>query len=210
MQEYRSNSHKSRQEQEEARQEKREKRVSTVVTGKVTTRENNGRKLANIFISEDAANVKNYVFMDVLVPAIKKAISDIVRDGIDMILYGDTGRSRGNGGRSRSIDRVSYREYYDDRRDGARRVERNDPNSRFTYDDLLFDEKGDAVLLLNEMKYTLKRYGIVTVADMYDIAELTAPHTASNYGWSSLRTAEVRRVRDKYMVDLPKAAPIEF
>ena len=87
MEKYESNSHRSKELQREEAQS--EKRVQKVVTGNVKTRKNEVRKFTDIFISEDAANVKSYIFMDVLVPAIKKAISDIVTDGVDMILYGE-------------------------------------------------------------------------------------------------------------------------
>lgn len=70
------NSHRSKEEQ--ASLEK--KRVEKVVHGKVKTKKKSEMsKFKDVFISEDAANVKSYVFMDVLVPAIKKAIGDIVR-----------------------------------------------------------------------------------------------------------------------------------
>ena len=52
------------------------------------------QKFADVFISEDVNNVKSYIVMDVLVPAIKKAISDIVTNGIDMILYGKLGNQK--------------------------------------------------------------------------------------------------------------------
>lgn len=60
------------------------------------------QKFADVFISEDVNNVKSYIVMDVLVPAIKKAISDIVTNGIDMILYGETGKSK------RTLQRPRY------------------------------------------------------------------------------------------------------
>jgi hypothetical protein len=51
---------------------------------------------------------------------------------------------------------------------------------------------------------------MVTVADMYDMADSTAPYTSNRYGWTSLRTAEVKRVQGGYyIIDLPKAAPID-
>ena len=110
MTEYQPNSHRSKEAQaKEPLVEK--KKIEKVVTGTVKTRENKGRKLADVFISEDVSNVKSYVLMDVLVPAIKKAISDIVTNGVDMILYG----GKGSGGSSRSTSKVSYRSYYDDR-----------------------------------------------------------------------------------------------
>ena len=56
-----------------------EKKVEKVINGTAKVRKKTeARKFADIFISEDVSNVKEYIFMDVLVPGIKKAISDIV------------------------------------------------------------------------------------------------------------------------------------
>lgn len=201
MTEYQPNSHRSKELQEKEPVEK--KKIEKVVNGTVKTRENKGRKLADVFISEDASNVKSYVFMEVLVPAIKKAISDIVTNGIDMILYGGKG-----GGSSRSTSKVSYRSYYDDR---SRRDEPSySTGRRFDYDDIVFETRAEAETVRRQMEDTIARYGIVTVADMYDMAGLTnAPYTSSNYGWASIRTAETVRVRDGYILKLPKASPID-
>ena len=201
MERYESNSHKSRELQRAETQEP-EKKVQKVVTGNVNTRKNEVRKFTDIFISEDAANVKSYIFMDVLVPAIKKAISDIVTDGIDMILYGGSG-----GGRKKtsSGSKVSYRKYYEDRRDDRREMSYRDRN-RFDYDDIEFDYRSDAEAVRNEMLDCIERYGMVSVADMYDMAGQTAPYTSSKFGWTSIRTSEVKRVRGgKYIIDLPRA-----
>lgn len=201
---FKSNSHRSR-ENKETTEKTRERKIEKVVTGKVKTKKNDGRKLANIFISEDAANVKSYVFMDVLVPAIKKAISDIVTNGIDMILYGET-----RGSRSRSGSKVSYRKYYDDPRDDRYdRGSRSGSRSRFDYDDIIFDSRDEAITVREEMNNVIGDYGFVTVADMYDMVDLTAPYTASNYGWTSMRNTEVVHTRDGWILKLSKAMPIE-
>lgn len=209
MAEYKPNSHKSKSESTEVATTE-EKKVKKVVSGKTTTKENTTRKFAGLFVSEDAANVKSYVVMDVLIPAIKKAISDIVTDGIDMILYGE---SRGR--KSRSSSGVSYRSYYDDRdrrdRDRGRDRDRSGRNisGRFDYDDIVFETRGDAELVREQMLDILDQYGMVTVADMYDLSGETAPYTASKYGWFNIRTAEVTRVRNGYVLKLPKAMPID-
>lgn len=202
MREYQPNSHKSKEEVAVTETNK-ERKVRKVVSGNVKTKKNDKRKLANIFISDEAANVKSYVFMDVLVPAIKKAISDIVTDGIDMILYGES-RDR----KRKSSDKVSYRNYYDDRR-GDRKDSGYRSGSRFDYDDLVFDTRGEAEAVREEMLDVIDRYGFVTVADMYDMADLSAPYTSSKYGWTNIRTAEVVRVRNGYILKLPKAMPID-
>lgn len=207
MTEYKSNSHKSKTEEQQI-ETANEKRVTKVVNGKTKTKENTTRKFTGLFVSEDAANVKSYVVMDVLVPAIKKAISDIVTDGISMILYGEAKSS----GRSRS-DRISYRSYYDDRDDRRRSDDRygrgRNQNGRFDYEDIVFETRGDAELVREKMLDTLDRYGMVTVADMYDLSGETAPYTASKYGWFNIRTSEVTRVHDGYILKLPKAMPID-
>lgn len=203
MKEYQPNSHKSKADGELNETTTREKKVQKVVNGKVKTKTNEKRKLANIFISEDAANVKSYVFMDVLVPAIKKAISDIVTDGIDMILYGGN-----HSGKHKSGNKVSYRSYYDDKRDD-RRDSNYRPRSRFDYDDLVFDSRGEAEAVREQMVDVIETYGFVTVADMYDMADIPAPYTSSKYGWTNIRTAETVRVRDGYVLKLPKAMPID-
>lgn len=200
---YPGNSNKEKEEQ--AKRE--EHRVQKVVDGKVKTKRNEGRKLANIFISEDAGQVKSYVIMDVLVPAIKKAISDIVTDGVDMILYGEkSGKGNRAGG---GTTRVSYRNYYDDRK-GDSRDRYRDLRERFDYDDLVFESRSQAEQVRDEMFNMIDRYGMVTVADMYDAAGLVAPFTSNKYGWISLRTSEIVRTRGgDYMIKLPKAMPID-
>ena len=105
---YTPNSHKYKEEQKNVASA--EKRVQKVVKDPAKTKKNEVRKIADIFISEDVANVKNYIFMDVLVPAVKKAIYDIVTNGIDMFLYGGTGRGKSS---SSPGTKVSYRSYYD-------------------------------------------------------------------------------------------------
>lgn len=92
MEEYKPNSHKSKEEQKNLVPEKR---VEKVISGTVKPKKKSEvQKFADVFISEDVNNVKSYIVMDVLVPAIKKAISDIVTNGIDMILYGEAGKSK--------------------------------------------------------------------------------------------------------------------
>lgn len=187
----------------EEQAEKERKKVDKVIKGTARTRKKSElAKLSDIFISEDVSNVKSYVLMDVLVPAIKKAISDIVTNGIDMILYGESGRKRS----SSSTNYVSYRDYSkrDDNR-GSSSARR----SGFEYDDILFDTKGEAEAVIDQMQDMIDRYGVVRVDDMYDMAGLTAPYTSHRYGWTSVRNAESVRVRDGYIVKMPRAMPID-
>lgn len=205
MSEYKSNSHRSKTTEVEP---KREIKVEKVVNGKVRTRKNDARKLADIFISEDASNVKSYIIDDLILPTFKKLIFEVGRDGLEMILFGRSGgdRSRRDSGRSR----VSYRSYYDDPRDDRRDTRRAGSRTRFDYDDLVFDTRGEAEAVYEGMLDILDRYKLVTVAAMYDLADVSIDYTANDYGWTSLRVHEpVKRVRDGYILNLPKAMPID-
>lgn len=201
MENYKPNSHKSKEQQEPVPEKKLEK----VVQGKVTTKKKSEvSKLADIFVPGDVANVKSYVIMDVLVPAVKKAISDIVTNGIDMILYGESGRTRKNGPASR----VSYSQYYD--RDRVRRDrEPVAPRANYSYNDILLDNRGEAEEVLARMDELVATYGMVSVADLNELVGITGNYTDNNYGWTNIKSAYVQRVRDGYLLKLPRAIPID-
>lgn len=183
------------------------KKVEKVVSGSVKVKKKNGvTKFADNFISEDIHNVKSYVITDVLIPSVKRAISEMVTNGIDMILYGSTG------GRSKrsSADRVSYRNYYDRRDDDRYRDRDRDRvrTSAYSFDDIVLDSRGEAEEVIARMDELIDQYGIVSVADLYDLVGVTGNYTDNKYGWTNIRNAEPIRVRDGYMLRLPKALPI--
>ena len=203
MNDFKPNSHRFKEEQKESAEKKK---VEKVISGKVKTKKKSEiSKFADVFISEDARNVKSYVLLDVLVPAIKKAISDIVTDGIDMILYGGTGRSK-----KRSNSNSSYVSYnrYSDHRDDRRGDSSYRAISRYDFENITLDNRGDAEEVLERMDELLDAYGIVTVSDLYDLVGITGEFTDNKYGWTSLRNAEIVRVRDGYKLKLPRVTPV--
>lgn len=200
-----SNKFKAKQQKEAVTNNENERKVEKIVTGKVITKKKSSfRKFTDDFISEDAKNVKNYIFGEVLIPAIKKAISDIVTDGIDMILYGGT-----RGSRRSSADRISYRNYYD-RGSSARYSDtRVSSYNSYSYDDIILNTRGEAEDVLARMDELIEAYGLVRVADLYDLVGITGSYTDNKYGWTNIRSAKIVRVRDGYMIDMPRAIPID-
>lgn len=195
MGEYKSNSHRSRE------IEREEKKVERVVKGQVKSKKKN--KFADTFISEDAASVKEYIIFDVLIPAAKNAISDMVTTGIQMMLYGEvrgTSKSKGT--------KVSYSKYYDDRRDRDY-DRRSRTRSGYDYDEIILESRAEAEEVLNSMDDLLERYGLVSVADLYDLVGVTGNYTDNKYGWTNLRHASVQRLRDGYLLKLPRAIPLD-
>lgn len=199
MNDYKPNSNKYKEEQKAAA----EKKVEKVITGNATVRKKSAfSKLAEEFISDDAKNIKSYVIGDVLIPAFKKAISDIVTNGIDMILYGgSTGRSKRS-----SADRVSYRNYYDEPRSSR---EKSYSESRLSFDEVVVDTRIEAEEVIARMEEIIDQYQVVSVADLYELAGVRNDNYMTHkYGWTSIRNADVVRIRDGYLIKMPKAMPI--
>lgn len=200
MEDYKPNSYKVKNEQTVLTQTP-EKRVEKVISGSARTKKKSDvKKVADVFISEDIGNVKSYILMDVLVPAIKKAILDIVTNGVDMILYGEAGRSKKN----RETSKVSYRSYYD------KDTRRDYPVTRsgYDYEDVILNTRGEAEKILDCLDELIDRYQVVSVFDLYELAGLETRYTDNKYGWTDIRNASIIRVRDGYLIRMPKAMPL--
>lgn len=202
MENYKSNSHRSKELKNAGGEPLSEKRVEKIVTGNVHKKKSDS--LLDVFVPGDLENIKQYIINDVLVPTIKRAISDIVSNGVNMLL-GETGRPyKYNNYR----DRPSYRPYYDDRDDRRdyRSVKVRTPNR---YEEkIIFDDRGDAEEVLYRMEERIKECGNVSVADFYDLIGLDSEYTDNKYGWDSLKTAYVERTRDGYIIRLPRATAL--
>ena len=74
MDEYRSNSFKSK---EEKKSKTKKPVIEKVITGKAKVKKKSEmQKIAEVFIPEDLRNVRNRIFTEIVVPAAKKIISD--------------------------------------------------------------------------------------------------------------------------------------
>jgi len=218
MEEIRPNSHKYKETVSSEVDSTVGKLKPILSAGKARTQKKSGiSRLTSTIISEDAQNVKSYILMDVLIPSFKKAISDIVTNGIDIILYGEAGHTKKS-----NASRVSYRNYYDQpadrfskgggggtRYDNKSTRERGDTRAGAVslFEDIVVDTRGEAEDILSRMSEYLETYPVISVADMYDLANITSfPHTYNNYGWKSVAEAKVIRVNDGHLIKMP---PVE-
>jgi len=181
-----------------------EKNITPVAHAKGTRKKN---KFVNSVLAEEAADVKNTIVGDVLIPALKKTIVDAVTNSIEMLIYGSTGNIKRSG-----TSKVSYRSYYDD--DGKRWKDRvNDRrdyrSAGYDYDDLIFGTRGEAEMILDNMFEILDRYKVVTVADLYDLAGERGRYTDNKFGWTDISSASVVRIRDGFVIKLPRALAID-
>lgn len=200
MEEYKSNSDRSKGQAQEVPK----KRAEKVITGTAIQRRKSGiGKLGSIFLANDVSDVKDYIVEDVLIPTIKRAFYDIVCNGTGMLL-GE--RNHGRGGQA---NHVSYRAYYDrqdDRKVGSGGNGRSKVN--YSYNDLIFSSRGDAEVVLERMYELLDHFDAVSIADLFDLAGESCSYTDNKYGWTNLDDARVQPVRGGYIIDLPRATTL--
>lgn len=209
MEEYKPNSHLSKEQKKEEEQPA-QKKYDKIVKGNVKVKKRSGlRRMADSFISEDAPNIAEYVIFDILIPSFKKVVSEMVVSTTDMMLWGET---RSRSGRDRSpASKISYRDYYDRGRDDRDRRDRRDRHTTgYDYDDIIFDSKGEALEVLGAMEDALDRYQVVSVADLCELAGVNTKFTDNKYGWTDLSRAEVIRIsHGEYVIKFPRALPID-
>ena len=191
-----------------------ERRLSKVVQGNVTTRKKSlGKKFGETFLAEDMKSVGDYLLFDVLVPAVKDTIVNIVTNGINAFVYGDTrpaqkSRFSAPYGSGRSIGYTSYSSYSRPRQpEGSFRSGRDSGYLQDSKEPIL-DSRMDAVSVLDELNDCICEYDQATVGDLYDLMGFDSEHTDYKWGWTDLSTATVRKVRQGWLIDLPKPSKL--
>lgn len=179
------------------------KKVTKKISGTIQRRKK--PFLARIF-SENMPSVGDYIMWDVIIPAAKNTITEIISNGIEMLLYGETDRSPYLK-RDRGRTHVSYNSIYDSRKRTRTVPER--ARTRHSFDDIVLDSRADGEEVLAGMLELLDIYEVVSVADFYAMVGLDAEWTDNRYGWDNLASAEVRRIRQGYILDLPKPLPLD-
>lgn len=211
MPEFPSNS-KSKQPQPAAG----DKVVEQVVTSEAASRKKPlGRRLREIFIGGDSKSVWNYVIADVLIPQAKDMLVEAVGTGIERMIYGDN-RPRRTGGSRPHVGPgpTNYTRYADRGNNpiGRYGVANREPNASLrtqSIDDILLATRVEADAVLERMYDILENYDSVSVADLHGLIGWSSTHMDQKWGWTELHGADVRRVRDGYILVLPKTVSLD-
>ena len=198
---FKPNSHRFKEGQRQSGEN--EKRAKKVISGNAKVKKKTEiSKVKNAFVAENVRNVGSYIFMDVLIPAAKKMLEDIVVDGVHMLMYGESGK----GARRSNANYVSYDRF--SRRPEPATSSYSRRSSFLDFDTITFATRGEAETVLRAMDDIMADYHLVRVADLYDLAGLSCDYPGMDYGWTDIRSAEVVHVRDGYTIKLPRAIPI--
>lgn len=203
------NSHKERATKEVVEREPIEK----IVEGKVISRPLPWyKRFARSMIAEDAGNVGEYVLLEVVIPATKNLILEMLQQTGERLLFG-TSRGRVSGRRSplgailRDREPVNYGRYSERESRGLRTMSYR---ARATHDfnEIVLEHRSEAIGVVEALVDLVARYGSATVADLYDLVGTTGSYVDKQWGWTDLITADVRQVPGGFLLDLPSPEPI--
>ena len=196
------------------------RKVEAVTTGTIVKKKKSliDRFAATFLGEEDAKSVGDYLVQDILIPAAKDTMYDMVHTafdrvlaGVQVILFGSAVKP-GTFGRNRTGSKVSYGNFF---KDNSRRLEREDPivinprsNNRYDFDDIVIPNRDDANQVLELLREQIDDYNVATVADYLDAVNVKSQFVDRKYGWDDLSTAFIQRVAGGYTVALPKPREI--
>lgn len=207
MEDYQGNAKKDK----EPKKGKPEKKIEKVISGDVTIQKKSlARKFRDMIIEADMRSVGHYLFTEVLIPAFKGVVSDAMNKGTDRVLYGERRRGGygigGGGG-----PRVTYNNPIN-----RGNTPRDGDRSRYTErpsitrgavrarDEFILSSKDEAELVLERMTDVIDSYDSVSVADMNEMVGLSFTPIDNKWGWVSLADAQIRQIREGFVIDLPQ------
>ena len=107
---------------------------------------------------------------------------------------------------SRSYSGYSKPPWETDR--GDRAISRQ-ARATHNFDEIILATRVEAETTLEQLYDVIAKYQVVSVADMYEMVGAKAYATDNKWGWTDLRGAGVQRIREGYLLNLPKPEPIE-
>jgi hypothetical protein len=193
--------------------EKADKVILKVVTGEVVRRRKPlGNRFLETFFGGDVKGVTDYVIKDVLLPAAKDMIADAVNEGIQRMIFGsDKGPTNRRGSNRSTNGPVNYSRYSPTsktQRDEPRNISRR-ARASHDFDEIILATRTEATDVIHSLDDLIGRYGIASVAELYELVGISSSHTDEKWGWTSMDRADITRTRSGYLLNLPATEPID-
>lgn len=192
-----------------------DKKIEKVIEGEVVRRKKPlGKRISETFVGGDMRSVGQYVTFEVLLPALKDTIADVASQGVERMLFGEarsTSRRTGRGPAGGTY--VQYNRFSSGERDKGRRADRDYPSKRarasHDFDEIILATRVEAEAVIDRLFDLVSRYESASVADLYELVGASASFTDDKWGWTDIRGAGVTRVRNGYLLDLPRPEPLD-
>jgi hypothetical protein len=189
-----------------------EKKVEKVVVQPVVIHKRSlGRKIHDLFIEADFRSVMRFIAAEVFLPSVRAMIYDGLTKGGERMIYGEPAarrRAYGPGPRitynspifrgPREPERIRYGQV-------AAPSPRTSARAR---DDFIISSREEAELVLERMQDIIDTYDVVSVADLNDLLGVQGSYVDNRFGWTFIGDAQIRAIREGYLIDLPPAEEI--
>lgn len=206
MGDFPNNSQQAKRNKSEASQEV-DLQIEKIINGEATVSKPSGfKRLRRSFIAGDASSVSEHVFWNLMIPAMKDALSDMGSTFIDMMIYGER-RARTTPGAPASgpgsTSKVNYGNYSSGNRPVIAPGQQVQENGRFDLNDITVGTRAEAEAIIGKMFEILDKYHIVTVDNLHSMLGVSSTYVDSKWGWTNLDGADVRRVKHGVRLVLP-------
>lgn len=187
--------------------------VKKIVTSDVIQKKKPlGRKIADTFAGDDAKGIVAFVVTDVLIPQAKDMINDAFSSALQRALYGDnSGRRQASNSNNRTRG-TSYGGFYNSpnqQQTQSARTMTTQGRAVHNFKEIILNNRGEAEEVIDGLCSIIDQYKTVSVSDLYEMVGLTGEFTDQKWGWTDLRSASVSRVREGYLLDLPKTVSLD-
>jgi hypothetical protein len=209
--EYPSNSKKVHQQKPQPEKPKFER----IVEGKVIKQKKPfGRRLKETLIGGDGVrSVWGFVAHEVLIPSFRDMVADAGYETINRAMYGDSARpsqrrSRYNtGGVPGRVNYQAQSQQSSYRQDPRREMSRQ-ARAMHNFDEIILASRPEAELVMQQMFNSIEQYGVVTVSDLKEMLGVTPDFTDEKWGWADISGLGTTRVRNGWLLDLPRPEPL--
>lgn len=75
--------------------------------------------------------------------------------------------------------------------------------NEYKVQDIIFGTKEDAEEVIYNLKKIIDDYGVVSVADLYDLSEIVGSYKDNTYGWTDINSVKTVEVTHGYSLVLP-------
>lgn len=210
-----SNSKRAKQASSEPIEDKKIERITSAEV--VIRKRGPWRTFRDLIIEADMGSVGRYLWIDFLIPTLKMMIVGTAEQGINRMVYGEPRsagfRPRMNPSSSLGLgaNRPGVSNYVPyEALSRQQHQAQLGPGPKVITDDrgYIISSRTEAEEVLDTLAMVIDKYEVVTVADLHEMLGLSSTMIDHRWGWIDVREAQIRQIRDGWVLELPQPEEI--
>jgi hypothetical protein len=187
------------------------KDIKPVVSGAKKVQRPASKRFFDYLFAESPKDLARKVGRDVVVPRVKAGFEQAFNEFLSGMLWGNgMARPPSNlvSGAVMRAGGINYQGISSQASSMTQARQAITNQSSGNYQDLILPSQEYAEVLLANLIDLLNQYRVVAVADLYELAGQSPAISDNSYGWTSLDTARISKVRDGFLLELPRPSLI--